>query len=264
MSADLPKLLFALLLLALLALALWARAERPGRVAAAVRQGCRLSGWPGGLLVLVLALAVFAVVVEDVVSREPDELVLRVDRAARQTARGVAAEPAVRRAAVVVSRLTGEGLVVLVLLVGGRLVVARRRHEAAILAAGTFGAWLLANALKLAFAVPRPGRPQTLHAISGYGFPSAHALVTLVACGLVAWLLGRHASAQARRWLYAGAAAIAALSGLSRIVLNVHWASDVVAGLAIGVVWLTLVVLAVSRWESPPFAALTSAPTARD
>jgi membrane-associated phospholipid phosphatase len=264
MSADLPKLLFALLLLAVLTLALWARPSRPGRVAAAVRQGCRLSGWPGALLVLVLALAVFAVVVEDVVSREPDELVLRIDRVARQTARGVAAEPAVRAAAVVVSRLTGEGLVVLVLLVGGRLVVTRRRREAAILAAGTFSAWLLANALKLAFAVPRPGRPRTVHAISGYGFPSAHALVTLVACGLAAWLLGRHASPRARRWLYAAAATVAALSGTSRIVLNVHWASDVVAGLAIGIVWLTLVVLAVSRWESPTFAALASARAARD
>jgi membrane-associated phospholipid phosphatase len=263
-SVDLPKLLFAVLLVTLVVLSLWARLARRGRTAAAVQQGYRLSGWPGALLVVTVALAVFGVVVEDVVFREENELVLRLDRFARQTAGGISAEPAVRSAAVLMSRLTGEGLVVLVLVVGGRLLLAARRREAAILAGGTLGAWLLASALKMLFAVPRPGRPRTLHAITGYGFPSAHALVTLVACGLVAWALGRRATPPGRRVLYAAAATVAALSGLSRIVLNVHWASDVVAGLAIGAVWLTLVVLAVSRSEPTPFAALSSARTARE
>jgi len=242
---DLLKLLLLGLVVAAAALSVWGALDRRSRAAALIRQ--RFSGWPGRLLVILVALAVLVVVAEDVLQREQDELVLRLDRLARQTARQVRALPAVRATATAVSRLTGEGLVVLVLVAGTGLVIARRRVDAAIVVGGTLGAWLLATALKMFFAVPRPGRPRTFYAITGYGFPSAHALVTLVACGLVAWALARHATRGARVALYAAAALVAALSGTARVLLAVHWASDVIAGLAVGLVWLNLVILMASR-----------------
>ena len=56
-----------------------------------------------------------------------------------------------------------------------------------------------------------------------------HVVVTLVAVGLIVWLLGRDA----------------------------HWLSDVVAGVAVGILWLNVVVMAASRPTARRHLALT-------
>lgn len=113
------------------------------------------------------------------------------------------------------------------------------------------GAWLLSASLKIAFGVARPGAPRTWYEITGYGFPSAHALVTLVGCGWLAWALRRTVSYRVRATAYVGAAIVAALAGVARVVLNAHWLSDVLAGFAIGVVWLNVVLLVAVSPERP-------------
>ncbi len=261
---DTPKACLAALLLALAGFGAWAAVDRRTRGAAVVRQAFRLSGWPGRALVVLLATAVLVVVMEDVLNREREQLVLRVDAFARSTGRVAAAQPGVRRAASVVSRATGEGLLVLVVAATALLTAARRRREAVVLVAGTLGAWLLANALKLTFAVRRPGSRATLYEISGYGFPSAHALVTLVACGLIAWVVGRRATPRVRLALYGVALTVAVLSSAARIVLSAHWVSDVVAGLAIGMLWLVAVILAASWREPSALFPVPESPAARE
>lgn len=44
-----------------------------------------------------------------------------------------------------------------------------------------------------------------------------------------------------RWWLAAGALVVVAAMGPSRVLLGVHWLSDVLAGHAIGLAWLALV-----------------------
>jgi undecaprenyl-diphosphatase len=101
------------------------------------------------------------------------------------------------------------------------------------------GAWALGGFLKVAFAVPRPG------SLGRYGFPSGHTLVTLVAAGLLVHVLTRSTRTRAR-W-YALALGLSVLSGASRLVLGVHWLSDVIAGVAVGTVCLAVLTFAGGR-----------------
>lgn len=68
----------------------------------------------------------------------------------------------------------------------------------------------------------------------GPGFPSGHALGTTMVWGGVALILDQEA-----RWLRLGtAAAVVVLVTLSRLVLGVHYAVDVVVGVALGLIVL--------------------------
>ncbi|WP_054413704.1 phosphatase PAP2 family protein [Hymenobacter sp. DG25A] len=90
-------------------------------------------------------------------------------------------------------------------------------------------------------------RPDTaLLPQAGLSFPSGHAMIGMTLYGCVAWLLWRHGHHPA--W----AAALllwTVLIGLSRVYLHVHYATDVVAGFAAGLVWLILLRFALHLWE---------------
>jgi undecaprenyl-diphosphatase len=79
-------------------------------------------------------------------------------------------------------------------------------------------------------------------------FPSGHTAVAVVASGLVVYLLLPN-----RPWRAGVALALAALWGVvmawGRVVIDVHWLSDVIAGWGIGIVAL---VLALRTADSPP------------
>jgi undecaprenyl-diphosphatase len=67
-------------------------------------------------------------------------------------------------------------------------------------------------------------------------FPSAHAAFAAAFLTAIAYLFAPHIRSWVRRELFMTACVIAAIAiGLSRIVLNAHWASDVIAGWAHGV-----------------------------
>jgi len=74
------------------------------------------------------------------------------------------------------------------------------------------------------------------------GFPSGHAMASLVAYGMLVYLLTVLVPGLGRRRLaiVAGCAALLILAiGWSRIYLGVHHFSDVIAGYAAGVLWLS-------------------------
>jgi membrane protein DedA with SNARE-associated domain/membrane-associated phospholipid phosphatase len=82
--------------------------------------------------------------------------------------------------------------------------------------------------------VARP-RPDLSEALLGYSFPSGHALMATAVYGALAILLWR--SSLPRSWRAAALwllPLLVLLVGASRIALNVHWASDAVAGFALG------------------------------
>jgi membrane-associated phospholipid phosphatase len=101
-----------------------------------------------------------------------------------------------------------------------------RRRVASVLAAG-FVALGVTLALKSAFALPRP--PGALE--EGFGFPSGHALGATVVWGLGVALLD--VGPRRRRLLLASVVVLAVAA--SRVVIGVHYLVDVVAGVAVGV-----------------------------
>jgi undecaprenyl-diphosphatase len=73
-----------------------------------------------------------------------------------------------------------------------------------------------------------------------------------VALGLLAWAAGRRASPSRRATLMAVAVAAAVVTAASRLILDMHWLSDVVAGLAAGTAWLNVTVALAERRSSAP------------
>lgn len=66
-------------------------------------------------------------------------------------------------------------------------------------------------------------------------YPSGHMIASVAILFTFAVLLHRE---RGWRWPYVVAAAILGISLYSRLYLGVHWPSDVIAGLAMGAVWL--------------------------
>lgn len=131
----------------------------------------------------------------------------------------------------VVTQLGGSGFFLLALAL---LYWLGDREYAVFLVGVTIGALALTEALKYQFALPRPEVAADPLYARGYGFPSGHALGSTVFYGVLAVVsdVGR------RRWRLLAAAALVTVVGLSRVVLGAHYVGDVLAGIAIGVVYL--------------------------
>jgi undecaprenyl-diphosphatase len=94
--------------------------------------------------------------------------------------------------------------------------------------------------LKRVFHRPRPAWDLPILIARGWSFPSGHAMGSLVAYGMLVYLIVRTMGHARRRLALAGCALVLVLLiGLSRMYLGVHYFSDVVAGYAAGTVWLT-------------------------
>jgi undecaprenyl-diphosphatase len=142
------------------------------------------------------------------------------------------------------------GLTLVSLVAATALVGAGRRWEAVWIVASVAAVQLLVTIVKTGFDRARPLDGAAIPMPTSSSFPSGHAAAGLVAAGAIAALVGTRARASVV-W---GAAALAALViGASRIVLNVHFVSDVLAGFALGAACLALLLLvrdAVARWTA--------------
>jgi len=118
----------------------------------------------------------------------------------------------------------------------GALLALRRFRLAGFLLTVVLGQWLLSNAVKQLVERDRPDLDQLVNA-SGFSFPSGHA--SAAAAGYLA--LALVVAALRPRWnlrlLVAGAVAIAIVVAATRVLLGVHWTTDVLAGLAFGWAW---------------------------
>ena len=108
---------------------------------------------------------------------------------------------------------------------------------------------LVTRVLKNAFDRERPVASVAL-VTSGASFPSGHTAGAIIVYGLLWLLLRRHVPA-AWRLVVAGLMAVwVALISVSRVLLEAHFASDVLAGGLLGVAILSLVAWALARGQS--------------
>jgi undecaprenyl-diphosphatase len=78
----------------------------------------------------------------------------------------------------------------------------------------------------------------------GPSFPSGHSSTAAAFYAALALILSRGRSARVRSLLIGGAAGIAAAVAASRVLLDVHWVSDVIAGLCLGWAWFAICAIA--------------------
>ncbi len=115
----------------------------------------------------------------------------------------------------------------------------------------SFGAWNLSKLFKLIF---QRGRPELslITKPADYSFPSGHALSSFVFCSILAWLVWQTGLKAGWKWLITALLLLFTLSiGASRVVLNVHYATDVMGGFALGIMWVILAWVLLSKWIKP-------------
>jgi undecaprenyl-diphosphatase len=132
------------------------------------------------------------------------------------------------------------------------------------LAVVAIGASALYGLMNLAFQLPRPPHELRAEDSIGWSFPSGHSTQAVAFWLIVAALLTVGRRLAMRRAATVLALAIIASTGLSRIYLDVHWTTDVLAGLTLGAFWLSLSVLALRRLDSPAARAQGTAPSPGD
>ena len=108
---------------------------------------------------------------------------------------------------------------------------------------------LVTRVLKNAFDRARPEASVAL-VTSGASFPSGHTAGAIIVYGLLWLLLRRHVPA-AWRWPVAALVAVwVVLISVSRVLLEAHFASDVLAGALLGVAICSLAAWALARGQS--------------
>lgn len=109
--------------------------------------------------------------------------------------------------------------------------------EAVFLNVSLISAWVADDLLKISFERSRP-MGEALTVAAGYSFPSGHAMVSLAFYGFLAFLLLNHSRDKRTRRAAAGLYILVLFIGFSRIYLNVHYTSDVLAGFLFGSIFL--------------------------
>jgi undecaprenyl-diphosphatase len=104
--------------------------------------------------------------------------------------------------------------------------------------------------LKMLFNRPRPLIP-LLKEAAGLSFPSGHAMMSFSFYGLLIYLVWQNVK---KVWVRNVAIVLLflliLLIGFSRIYLRVHYASDVLAGYCVGIIWLVLALWVTRRIET--------------
>ena len=99
---------------------------------------------------------------------------------------------------------------------------------------------LLDQLLKTHYTRQRPDLSDAILSADGYSFPSGHALNGTVILCAIGYLVARAVPTwTSKSAVFAAFITLDLAIAASRLYLGVHWTSDVAAGLAAGLLWVT-------------------------
>ncbi len=127
------------------------------------------------------------------------------------------------------------------------LIKGHRRAVYYLLAATAFG-MLAPLILKYGLRIPRP--PSAPEFLGPWSFPSAHALRSVTLYGFLSIMIARSVVRDWRWFPYSIAALAIGAVSLSRLYLGVHWATDILGSLTLGIAWIALLGIAYYRHVS--------------
>jgi membrane-associated phospholipid phosphatase len=139
------------------------------------------------------------------------------------------------------------GMTVLAIAISVMLVRERSWVDLAFLLTAIVGSQIVVAVLKAWFERPRPDVGSAIALPSSASFPSGHATAAVAGFGAAAVVVAERLPARARVWVWTAVIAGGLAVGLSRIVLNVHYVTDVLAGGCLGLAWLAACLLVRSR-----------------
>lgn len=109
--------------------------------------------------------------------------------------------------------------------------------------------------LKSLFTRPRPTFSDPIATSTGFSFPSGHSMSSWIAAGMLLYFLASVIRDDRRRLAVIAIALVGCVMiGFSRLILGVHYLSDVIGGFAAGTLWLGLCIAALelTRQRPPP------------
>jgi undecaprenyl-diphosphatase len=203
------------------------------------------------LLAIAVLLFLFGSIAEDVIEGEPFAFDRAILLALRQPGNpnlpiGPAWLPEAARDITSLGSTLVLGLIVVSIV--GYLLLERRRAAAWLILGSVTGGVLLNNLLKLAIGRPRPEIAGPAVQVFTSSFPSGHATLSAIAYLTLGALLARtQQSLPIRLYVLSLAVLATMLVGISRVYLQVHYPSDVLAGWCIGSAW-AMACWAIMQW----------------
>jgi undecaprenyl-diphosphatase len=202
----------------------------------------------GGAIIFIAMTLVLAKISEDVVNQEP----LTVADIQLSKWLHVHAFLSMTRFLWVVTSLHSTVVVSVAAVIFGLYLLSRRQpYWFAAAWLSIFGGMLLNKILKFAFHRARPHFDDPILTLTSYSFPSGHTMMATVLYGTLAAYVVINASE--RRWRVIAsiiAGLMIVLVGFSRIYLGAHYLSDVLAAIAEGLAWISLVLTGVyAVWQ---------------
>ncbi len=178
-------------------------------------------------------------VLEDVVSGDP---LVQLDRAVYAALQGLRTQWG-DHLMVIATELGSAAVLIPVIAVVSLWLVFQRCWR-------TLGYWLASVAFAeilvwmLKFGLGR-SRPNAIYSgVDQFSFPSGHAAMNVVAYGFLSFLLMRGRSARIKMAIALPVAFAILLIAFSRLYLGVHWFSDVLASLSLGLAWVAILSIA--------------------
>jgi undecaprenyl-diphosphatase len=102
----------------------------------------------------------------------------------------------------------------------------------------TIGGTLLFWGLKQIFQRQRPLAP-VIKGVTGYSFPSGHSLSTFVFSSILIYIIWHSNFKLSTKWILAILLSLFSVTvGISRVILKVHYPTDVLASFCVGIVWV--------------------------
>lgn len=170
------------------------------------------------------------------------------ERVTRELFEYTVADPGVTWLLVVWTELLGPWTWRVVVLVLAVWLWRRKRTGAALWAATTIVVGgLIGWLLKVIVDRERPVLPDPVAFAPGDAFPSGHALNVTLGAGILLLLAMPQLSAGGRAAAWAGAVFLIVSVAYTRVALGVHWVSDVLGGIVLGV---ALLAVSVAVFES--------------
>ncbi|MEO8778888.1 MAG: phosphatase PAP2 family protein [Rhodanobacter sp.] len=205
--------------------------------------------WQVGMILLLALVLCFAAIALALFGRHTSALA-GFDAALAESLRDQMPLPVLRMIATIThlgDKLWVASAAVLVL---AALLLRRHWRLALTWAVALVGTVPINDSLKALFRRTRPLHDHGFISQPGWSFPSGHAFGAVVFYGMLAYVL-LHLSTRFHRVLVAAAMLLIGVIGISRILLQVHYFSDVLAGYTAGAAWLVLCISAAEMRRTP-------------
>ena len=130
--------------------------------------------------------------------------------------------------------------VVLICLTIALIILLKNKRDAKFITSNLVIVFLLNKILKLIIARPRPSVLRLVYE-EGYSFPSGHAMVSMGFYGFLIYLAYKNIkNKKIKIPLIIFLSILILLIGVSRIYLGVHYATDIIGGFLIAIIYLGL------------------------